>query len=51
MERNHELAVVLKNDCRRLRVRTVGAKKGNGRKSRPRISNRARKERDDARAS
>lgn len=43
--RNYELAVVLKNDCRRLCIRTVGAKKGRGRKDRPRNSNRSRKER------
>lgn len=46
--RNHELAVVLKNDCRRLRIRTVFAKRGLGRKTRPRQSNRARKERERA---
>lgn len=46
--RNHELAVVLKNDPHRLRIRAVGAKKGRGRKSRPRTSNRARRERESA---
>jgi hypothetical protein len=46
--RNHELAVVLKNDCRRLRIRAVGAKKGHGRKLRPRKSNRVCKERESA---
>lgn len=46
--RNYELAVVLKNDCSRLRIRTVGAKRGHGRKARPRKSNRSRKERESA---
>jgi hypothetical protein len=44
--RNYELAVVMKNDCGRLRIRTVLAKKGHGRKARPRKSNRSRKERE-----
>lgn len=48
MERNYELAVVLKRDHRRLKIRTVGAKKGHGRKARPRNSNRSFKERESA---
>jgi len=42
--RNYELAVILKRDCRRLRIRTVGAKRGRGRKNRPRQSNRSQRE-------
>jgi hypothetical protein len=42
--RNYELAVVLKHDCRRLKIRTVAAKRGRGRKARPRKSNRSSKE-------
>lgn len=45
MIRNYELAVVLKNDPPRLKIRTVGAKRGRGRKDRPRQSNRSRRER------
>lgn len=44
--RNYELAVVLRNDCRRLKIRTVASKKGLGRKQRPRKSNRFHKERE-----
>lgn len=44
MTRNYELAVVLKNDPTRLKIRTVASKRGRGRKDRPRQSNRARRE-------
>ena len=41
--RNSELAVVLKNDCRRLRSRTVHPDKGGSAKRRPRSSNRTKR--------
>jgi len=34
--RNTELAIIQKNDCKRLRDRVVEAEKGRGRKKRPR---------------
>jgi stalled ribosome alternative rescue factor ArfA len=45
--RNATLAAVLKNDPARFRSRTVLAKKGKGRKNRPRKSNRCDQERGD----
>jgi hypothetical protein len=42
--RNMVLAVVAANDPTRFRSRTVAPKKGKGRKSRPRNSNRGRRE-------
>lgn len=42
--RNITLAVILNNDPARLRERTVLSKRGRGRKTRPRNSNRFNKE-------
>lgn len=42
--RNTEMAAIQMNDPTRLRSRTVLAKKGKGRKERPRNSNRSRAE-------
>ena len=42
--RNFELAVIIKNDPNIIRTKVTEAKKGKGRKNRPRKSNRSLKE-------